>query len=489
MNATNIRYGDYNFQGAAGPVPLLTINKQYNRSEDGQRIGVTTTMTLDGELNKVPSGIVGYKNIDQMQDALCSGFAEDCKELRITCDNNLLLRQYPRVNSITFSPTSDNWAQTSDFSIELEWDEPDISGFLINTVTETWELQGDTQASFYDWTLPGATGDNNMHLFQMTHTISAKANTYCSGPNSGIPGWKEARNFVITRLGYTQEDIEGSGVFNLSAATYSGWNHARVQRVGEYDGTFDVTETWLVADTGFANNCGNAIEDFTATTSFDANNGLTTTTINGSIQGIEEVSYGVNPGDYTVVQNKYENASGFWECARPKLAGRATLIGGGNVNTSPLNLSVSHNPTRGVISYNYTYDNRPCNFITGALVETITVSDENPTDVFAEIAILGRSYGPVLQDISTVTSSKRTVNINVVMGPIDQCTDINAAISGKPDVTNLLCSIYQDISGVNTQIFKSQDTESWSFKNGVYNRTVQWVYVNCAGDPPNTNFC
>ena len=88
-----------------------------------------------------------------------------------------------------------------------------------------------------------------------------------------------------------------------------------------------------------------------------------------------------------------------------------------------------------------------------------------------------------------MTSSKRNVTINAIMGPIDECEDISVAINSKPNVTGLLCALQQEISGVNTQFFKSQDQETWDFKTGSYNRSVEWTYVNCSGTPPNTSFC
>lgn len=485
-NATNITYGSYNFQRDGGPVPFLTINKDFIRTDGGQRIGTKVRITLQGELNLLPSGVSGYKNVDTMQDLLCSGFMEDCQEFTVSCDGDILIQQYPRVNSITFSPTNDNWSQTSDFTIELEYDGESYSGLYLENISENWDLSIDTQASLYNFNdIGGGTGDNNMHLFALSHTLSAKGSPTCSGSR---PAWQEARDWVISRLGYSSGDYTGSGVFNLNAITYSGWNHSRVQRIGETDGTFEVTESWLIADSGFLSNCGAAIEDFTATLSFNSQDGLTTIGLQGSIQGLENVDYGLINPNYTIIQNKYDNASGFWDCVRPKLAGRASLFGNGtNVNPIPLNFSIGHNPPRGIITYNYTFDNRPCTFVTGALFENITITDTYPTDVFAEVAVLGRGYGPVLQDLSTVTSSKRSVSIEVVMPPLTSCVDIIASINNKPNVSGLLCALQQDLSGVNTQLFKSQDQESWDFKT--YRRNVEWTWVNCGGPAPNTSFC
>ena len=484
-NATNITYGSYDFQVEAGPVPFLTINKEFKRLADGTQIGSVYRVTLNGQLNMVPQGNTGYKNLDDMQDALCSGFMTDCEEFKVVCGADILIQEYPRVNSITFTPTKDNWTQSTDFVIELEWEGESYNGLYLDTISESWDLQLSNDANYYNWALAGGTGDNNMHLFSLSHDVSAKGIKVCNG---GREAWVEARDWVVSRLGYATGQVEGSGVFNLNTASFSGWNHSRVQRIDEQDGHFHVSETWMVADTGFQNNAGAAIEDFTASVSYDVQNGLTSIAVNGSIQGLEEVSYGTNPGDYTVVRDKYSMASGFWENVRPKLSGRAALVSNVSVNPSPLNYNIGHNPTKGTITYNYQFDDRPCNFISNALFENITITDENPTDVFAEIAILGRAFGPVLQNLDTVTSSKRTVNIDLIMGPVTGCVDITNSIT-KPDVSSLLCALQTDLSGTNTQLFKNQDSESWNFKTGRYTRNVTWTYVDCSGAAPVTSFC
>jgi hypothetical protein len=488
-NATNITYGAYDFQVSAGPVPLLTIKKDFRRLATREKLGSFYTATLRGELNRVPDGVEGIVNVDSMQDALTTAFSTDCLEFKVVCGATTLISQYPRVKSITFSESRDQWAQTCPYTIELEWDGELLNGCVIESIVESWDLQLYNGNTYYTLDLPGGTGDNNMNLFSLSHNISAKGLMDCDSSDGHIP-WEHARDYVVGVLssGVTTEDKSASGVLNLDGANLSGWNHSRVQRIDKTDGHFHVDETWVLANTGLNNNIGAGIEDFTANVQYDAENGLTSVAINGTIEGLEDINYGTDPGDYTVNITKYENASGFWEGIQPKLYGRASVLAGTTIHPTALNYSVGHNPTKGSISYNYTFNNRPCNFVSNALVEKITISDDHPVDVFAEIAILGRAYGPLLQDIGTVTSSKRTVNISVVMGPTTGC-DITGASAQKPNVDSILCSLYQDISGAQTQLFKNQDQESWDIKTGQYSRTVQWTYSQCSGTAPVTTFC
>ena len=220
---------------------------------------------------------------------------------------------------------------------------------------------------------------------------------------------------------------------------------------------------------------------------------MTTVTVNGTIQGLETVSYGTNPGDYSLTTNKYEAASGYWACVQAKLLNRATIIGG-DVATRPINpvrlgRTVGHSPTVGSITYSYIYDDRPCNFVTDSLSEIITIIDVNPTDVFASLTALGRAFGPILQDIGTVTESRKSVNIDVLMPIPTGCADILGSIAAAPNVDTLLCTIEQDISGSNITYFKSQDQKSWNPKTGRFTQSVEWVFTPCDGAAPSTTFC
>jgi len=487
-NLTNITYGTYDFQRDFGPVPLLDISKTINHNEAGEIINCLYSVSIKGEINLIPSGIVGYANVGQRQNLLISGFSQDYQDFEVKCGNITLIKQKPMIKSITFSPSTDNWSETADYSIELEWYGEELynSNYSLDTASETWDLALDTQSKYYSLNLPNNTGDNNMYLFSLSHNVSAKG----SKKANQIP-WQEARRWVVSRLGFQTGEVSSSGVFNLNAISFSGWNHSRTQQKSEQEGTFGVQETWLVANTGLQNNAGAAIEDFTTSISYDIQEDLTSVSINGSVQGLEQVSYGSSPTGYSILRSTYENASGYWLNIKPKLWGRACALSENyNLNPIPLNYNIGYNPTKGSISYTYSFNDRPCNLVTGSLSESITVNDTNPVDVFAEVVILGRKKGPILQSQGTVTSSKRNVNIEVTFPKATVCS-VTGAVLQKPtsEVNVILCELYKQISGVGVQIYKNNDSESWDFKKGKYSRNVEWTYVPCTGQPPNTSFC
>jgi hypothetical protein len=484
-NPTNITYGSYDFRQQAGPIPHPRITVTYLLADDGTQLGTRYNMTLENVLTPLPSGMGGYTVLDSMQDALISGFSVQGQNLLITCGETTLLSAYPRINDITLDRSNDNWVYTTPYTIQMEWDGPAYTGNIwIEGITETWSLEFNEDASYYNWLLPGNTGDSNSVLVNLNHTVSAKGIAHYTSTGLLAP-YQSAKEFVVSRLGYNSSQVAQVGVLNLRAANFSGYNHMRVVEEDRAGGSYSCTENWVLT-TGY-----DAIEDFTASLQYSQEEGLTNVDIQGSIQGMETRSYGSTSGAFNISKTKWQAASGYWEVVRPKLLGRAKFISSLEINPLPLTYSVGHSPTKGVINYGYTYNNRACNFIAGAIYENITISDTYPVDVFATVPIPGRAYGPILQDISTVTESKRNVSIEVLMGTPTGCASYAEILSNRPisQVETFLCAMQSQITGSNVQLFKSADSDNWNVKTGRYSRQVEWTYTPCGGTAPDTDFC
>ena len=160
------------------------------------------------------------------------------------------------------------------------------------------------------------------------------------------------------------------------------------------------------------------------------------------------------------------------------------------LNPDPINRTVSHQGSKGIINYNYEFNDRPCAFITGSLSEQFTIVDNHPTDVFANLQVLGRTYGPVLQAITTVTEGTREVTIEAVMPQPTGCSSPADLDQNKPttNVENILFDFQQQLTSVYNQVFKHADTENWNPLTGRYSRSVGWTYQDCT-DSPDTSFC
>lgn len=489
---TTMTYGSYEFS----PVPFLTIVKEYIRSDAGKKIGALYKTTLDGKLTPIP-GIAGYANVDALQDELETAMNVDGERFLVQCDSTTLIDVYPRVIDIQFSPTNDNWVQTAAFSITLEWDGVDFDTFsdYISSASESWTLEFANEVSHYSLDLDG-TPDANPYFLNLSHAVSAKGVEHQVSGGLEMEAWQQARNWVVPRLGYDASQILGSGVFNFDVTHFGPYNHVRRQQLDEMDGTFSVDESWLVMNTG-TGIAGRAIEDFTVSINKNIGNGLSSVDIQGQIQGLETAYYGNSSGDFDITENKYDAALDYWGNVQAKLLGRVQTMSSGEttrtINPYPISKVVGHNPPKGVISYGYQYDDRPCSFITGALSEDISIVDNHPTDVFASIGVLGRARGPILQSMNTVTSSTREVSINLVMEPPTGCSlgGISTILGSKPtaQVDALLCALEDELTSNYTAVYKTQDSESWGIKTGAYTRSVGWTFTSCTGVLPSTSFC
>src|SRR5204862_164286 len=105
--------------------------------------------------------------------------------------------------------------------------------------------------------------------------------------------WQQARDYVVGQISnsFDQSQVSSSGVFNLTAANFAGYNHQRSQIIGESDGSFTVNEEWYVINPSGSGNIGNAVEDFTVSVKYGSDSILTDVTIEGTVERLETKTY------------------------------------------------------------------------------------------------------------------------------------------------------------------------------------------------------
>ncbi len=465
------------------PQPFLQLNKTYNTTQDGTVVGSTFNIVIDGKFSVdrgSPSSsgtfwnTTGYpaaENISstdnwlgimvKKQEALRSLFAEHGKEFIVEgYAGGDYLRCYPRIREIQFPEGNrTSWANLSDYRIIMEADtiyftsqtygeEPSgiIGQYKIETASEDWKVEIDNP-------------DTN--LFRLTHQISAKGKRSYSGSGTlDKAAWQNAQDWVLPRLGINYDRLYASGVLNNIGV--SGYNYVRGQSLNEYAGDFSVTETWLCF-----NPSGNgipAVEEFDVDTVTNEV-GHVKVQVKGKIQGLEER----NNTTRELIRRKYVNANAAFNSVEPFLFSRASGYANTELNRAPLNKSIGRNPITGVITYNYDYDNRPYPSINGAISQNIQLSHDLPNDVFAEIFVLGRAAGPLLQLLSTQTSTKRTLVIEV---QVSGTTRTHTAV--EPDVGSIVSGYIPSASSV----YLSGSRKNWIPNDGKFSHTVQWTYSN-----------
>jgi len=176
------------------------------------------------------------------------------------------------------------------------------------------------------------------------------------------------------------------------------------------------------------------------------------------------------------------------------------------LNPIPWTMTEGHDHKKGIITYNYEYNNK-FTLLDGVLSESITVTNTGPADFVAEVFVLGRSLGPVLQSLGTNTLTTKDLSIEISVMPPQTVGEYNINNSTCPLYTGgtLFKAIEKLIDGIrpfrpyNTvaptvwkaptagttskettgKSYIDRDTRTWVPSEGRYTRNVSWKYQHC----------
>lgn len=486
--ATNVtmQYGSYSFS----PVPLITYSNEVVRAENGDPLYIQYNASITGKLVSVPGGLI---TIFELQNELRDAFScEQCQLFEIKCDEATLFSVRPDYASISFA--EGNWVQTCEYTITLTWvdtsDNSCTNPPYVKSTNNEWTLEP-VQDPVMLTNFPDITGCSSAQtrkLFTLTHNVSAVGIAYCDASGVRYSAIDQAKEWVTDNIGIDTSVIDLSGVFNNSGP-YTAFDHFRSAVQNITSGSFSVTESWVIAEPLSVGLFYPAKESFSVEISEDTANGITVVTVNGTITGFERFYYSSG----SLISSRYDNALDYWESVKSGLLCRAQYanLNECSLNIEPISTSVGHNPTSGVITYNYVYNNRPSRLVPGSRAESIQISYQNPTDIFVEHVIPGRTKGPIFQPINTVTRQSQSISIELTMSG---CTDTSGCLglfdSPKSLVEeNVLCCVEASLTGVYNQVYKTEDAESWDPITRRYSRSITWVYQDCSGEGDSTSVC
>lgn len=470
---------------------------------------------------------VGNKNASAMlskQRAIRGLFAKQGQRIELSDiydDAGATIVCYPRSSSVDF--TEGPYVTTCQFTIVLECDYllrentgdddqafVDLegtyahSGVLRSTNTKLIDLLNSSGTFFIeeygeDWNLEAddAAGESieNPRSYRISHSLNATGKTvYDYDGNITKPAWQQARDFVHTRLAANPSGsypnvagVIGSGTVNL-VDSYGGFNHVRTEQINVANGTYSVSENWVLSS-------GSSTENYSMTTATSNSDPFINVSIDGTIKGLSKVAPDqlgdavatATSGAYAQALNKYNAISNSGQFGLTSdIYKRANNLVAVQLNSQPVSLSIGTNQFTGDVSYNLSFNNRPTNFVSGAIAENIQINDTYPGDVFAIINVLGRKTGPILQYIGGRTEYKRDVSLNLVMDytKIPYSGDRRSLILKKPSlveptasqIANLLKELSpQGEPGVR-KYFISPPSESWTPKDGSYSFNISFTY-------------
>ena len=508
-NSTYMQYGKYTFT----PIPLISMGKEITRTPAGLTLSEVNSMTLQGTLTTYPTGAGSISDIVKLQDDLKEAFAPTGlgAELIVRCGESELIAIRPVVKSINFAEGT--WVDRSDYTIELEYYASGDSAPVdqVRDFSETFSIEKSDQNCYSitwldDDNPAGATTDAAPEAFTVTHSISAVGVPEFDGGGIKKQAHVAASGFIKERVGYNA--LMEAGILQNTSLGFEAqdgsnagkpivFNQSRSVQIDKNAGSYSVTDTYtLYPDSqNFASgvNTLGAHDAWNADVSKTTDSSLVTVSLAGTITGSASGTFGGAAG-YSAAKCKYENAADYFaefdlEAAsfqRARYFADAAVDRDIAINRNPVSTSIGHNPSQGTISYSFVFDTRPSGCLENALKSEIQISETKPNDVYAELTVLGRTSGPVLQSMGTITSSKRDVSLDATMpvGIIDcACTGV-VDTSPSADAQTLMEQYRPDNCGIDClTIFKHTDTENWNPTTGKYSRQMGWTYTTCEDCP------
>lgn len=500
------------------PVQTVEIDKVYDRSEDGTKLGVRYNITIDATLvahkgsprsSGDPSAsdpnwggphsafwigadypddegrneLYNFDALLNKQELIRKLCATDGQLLEIQSANGTPPIKGPvKINSVRFP--AGNWIETMPYTISCEADTllgefntgagEDAFTEYITSATESWNI---------DFNQPQ--NAEQQYTWRLSHSLSAQGKTHWDiAGDIPIPAWQSAKAFCVSRLGYDPSKAASSGVIDIQ--NFTAYNHIRLENLDELAGSYSITENWILAT-------GSATEDFNITSNTSVTDPIRRVTIDGSIQGLDLTSY--TSSGIQLLQSKWQSASGYFASISGQLYERAYLYSQASqfpraLNTIAATTQINRNPVLGTINYSYNYDTRRPNCLDNPniLSENVTISDNGLTNIVAIISVLGRAAGDILQDTRTKTHRTRTMTVDIVMLPPTGCLTtaggVETIIEQSPyyDVRTMFVSMDNYLRELYDSVYITQNDDSWSNDLSAYSRTVQWKFATCSDD-------
>lgn len=179
------------------------------------------------------------------------------------------------------------------------------------------------------------------------------------------------------------------------------------------------------------------------------------------------------------------------------------------LDTRFVSKTIGSDPARGTITYSCEFNNRKgANQIKGATVLSLNVQDSKPADVVAEMFVMGRKRGPILQDTGSKTAKTRQVSIEIQTVIPRNMAEFDMRYNACPmwtggivyrdlmNIIDMLRPVLPDtwtpvklaelrakdssISLINGsyagQVYIKSDDETWNPIEGRFSKNITWVY-------------
>lgn len=350
-----IFYKNIALDSITGPVPYVDLSISYNNTDAGMPLSVTTKATITGKLIRYPNSRdpdvtdapgIGPSVVLSGINELKKLFSNNDGEFRLECGNNQIIKSYgpAKVNSFSSKPSSDNMVYSADYVIELEFNEPPITGFsefksypLVKQANDSWSIESledyiymndkiSTSGKIENHNpnlLPLAEPTNELKLvtlprFKLSRKVSAVGLPFGSGSQFYPPAFYNAKKWIENQLSKSFNNPVLSGEPTISDKAISQlshftnlflYNHLRSTNFDYLEATYEVNDTWLAMPSGVP-----YLEDYTIESSTD-DKYVKTVRVKGTIEGlaISNLNYmkgsGLVPNDQSIIDLSYNTGN------------------------------------------------------------------------------------------------------------------------------------------------------------------------------------
>lgn len=147
------------------------------------------------------------------------------------------------------------------------------------------------------------------------------------------------------------------------------------------------------------------------------------------------------------------------------------------LNPIPISISEGLDPINGKITYSYTFNDRPISLISGAISETLTVNDTNPTPRHSEIPVIGRRLGPLVYFYTSSSGQgTRTATYEGVFKNQTGFKQFKIDVNIIKSIENLLNN-YKPIAPYSG--YETSNTENLNLNENRIRKSIVWTYTKC----------
>ena len=485
---------------ATGPFPKYSISTERTATGDGTLLDLTYSISVTGQV--LASGLITEAGArqDSLHTAIIAKLAATenampVGTLEITPYGGLssvLQFNDAVLESIDFGEQDDDSAgvqyqeYTFNFTAHKRSSTKTGNSYALSSAEESWDITENSEFTYEDNDI---TKTKPQKTFTITHSVAATGYNKHTDTTFNESGWKQAKDWVLSRLvttpgtaitknvadGTNFTDFTGTlmgdssgGKFIDVEADYDPYNHSRVATSDLAGGTYSVTETWYMSQTKVTHEVDISYDE--------GEDGVIAVTVNGSITGLSSEAFSTNEQNKlsqadsvlaTVLAKTYTLANTVYGDLKPTFgAGVCTGVTYA-LSSVERTKSISKNKISGAITYTLSYNDAAATSA-NTISENLSITDDNEdhtNNIVAIIQIVGRANGPIFQDMATTNERKRNINLEWIMNRCNR--------DSKPSVDALAAAVAYKPSGTAYQLSKS---ESWAPSTGSYSLSIEWAY-------------